>query len=59
MLRKPKKILTVYRFKDRLYIALGEKEYIVRVCYEDIIECVTRALSDYSLVEYVEYLEGD
>jgi hypothetical protein len=54
MLRKPKKILTVYRLRDRFYVALGEKEYIVRVCYEDIIECVTRALSDYSLVEFVE-----
>jgi hypothetical protein len=44
-----KRILTLYQLGYRYIVTLGEKELIVRVCHEELIECIAEALKDYAL----------
>jgi hypothetical protein len=44
-----KRVLTVYQLGYRYIVTLGEKELIVRVCHEELVECIAEALKDYAL----------
>jgi len=57
--KKPigKKILTLYERDYYKIVTLGEKEYITRVCHEEIVECIAIALKDYMLERSLEKSE--